>query len=157
MNDWHPHTLQDCVGSEILGWLTAILALGMLCWYLAIAKRWYESLQLASEGGKAVWGWLVVIFIVCAMGGYVALIVMIWFPKTSVIFRISFLSIQNIACPFFWALARRYKFHLQGHYEKIGEGLSTAKIEDLTDHELATLTRKLVISALGRTAEKLAK
>ena len=151
--NWDPHTLMDCLDSQVLAYLTAVLAFGMLVWYLAIAMRWYESIRYASESGRAVWGWLVAIFVVCALAGYVALILALVVPKFSVVFRIVFLALQNICCPFFWITARRYKFHLQGVSENIGESLLSKNLDDMADREVASLTRSLVIEGLRRRTD----
>lgn len=157
---WEPMTLQCCVGSDLLGWLTAGLACGMLFWYSAIASRWWEAANYSSPEGKNVWRWLVAIFIVCAVAGYGSLIMALWFPKTAVMVRIVFLSIQNICCPAFWHYASKRRFETLGRREamgaKLGDDLTgvVSTTEVLSDRELASLARNMVVKSLERHADE---
>ncbi len=93
--NWQPHNLIHCLDSATLGYLTASLAVGMLVWYLLIAKRWWCALQHAPVSGRRVWGWLIAIFIICAMAGYVSLVVSLVLPKIAVWWRIAFLLVRG--------------------------------------------------------------
>ena len=150
MAPWEPHDLCECVGSLILGYSTAGLAAGMLFWYSVIAWKWWESSKLASRETANLWRWLVTIFVVCAIAGYMSWIIALWLPKVAVILRIMALAVQNVACPMFWYYAASRQFTAAGVNERIGAALASSDPDHLNDRELAELARKLVAKSLDR-------
>ena len=141
---WEPHKLSSCVDKIHLGYLTAILSASLLVWYLMIAYRWFDACRYASKDTRNMWLWLVIIFIACAVAGYGTLLLAVFAPKTAVIVRIIFLSIQNVACPLFWYCAANKKFTIITSNEHIGQQLQTINIKNLDNSGLGILTRQLL-------------
>ena len=142
--NWTPHTLVECVDSPALGWLTGLLACGMLIWYVIIARKWWESSRLASAATAKLWQWLVVIFIVCACAGYLSWILALWWPKIATLLRIAALAVQNVACPMFWHYAASQRFTAASANEHVGANVVEAAGGNMDDRELASFVRRLV-------------
>ena len=174
--NWEPLDLCSCVGSSVLGWLTAVLAVGLVAWYCLIGIRWLDTARYASPSGRKVWMWLVVIFVVCSIAGYGSWVIAMWFPKTATVLRLAVLLAQNIACPLFWYYGSHQRFVSIGKYEALGEEIANAVDEEsknginlskrpamsesgilsaadrMNDQALGALTRKLCAKNLERLA-----
>lgn len=150
--EWNPSDLCTCVGSDRLGWLTAILCVGVCVWYAVITLRWIESAKRASATSRRIWTLLAVIFIVCAGAGYATMALATVFPKTAVTIRIVLLIAQNIACPFFVWRASRRQFTTISRNESIGSTIIEAVSHGMSDRELASTARTLVTASIERYA-----
>jgi hypothetical protein len=148
--EWAPHDLCSCIGSDTLGIITAMLALGVCFWYALIAAEWWRAAQEASPDGRRLWQWLIVIFAGCAVAGYATVGLMLWHPKQAVVIRLIALAVQNIACPIFIVCASSRSFRTVGRHEAIGCALSAPNVTALSDKDLADLARKLVIASIKR-------
>lgn len=147
MDSWHPHDLVHCVDSDFLGYAIASMAFGVLIWYWIIASIWFRSMWKATKQARTVWGTLALIFIVCSMAGYVSWDVSLWFPKAGVIIRVTALVALNILCPVFILLGVRHKFMAYGMYQKLGESFADVNFDNMSDHEVATMTKALLAEA----------
>lgn len=150
MINWAPHTLQHCLDSAVLAYSTASLAFGTLVWYGIIAFKWFESMRHSSDRARKTWMWLATIFVVCATAGYFSWILALVVPKTAVIVRITALATLNVICPVFWGYARRKSFSAINTEQHIGEQLveGAPSIINMTDHEIAILTRKILANSV---------
>lgn len=158
MHDWHPHNLVHCVDSFVLGWATVVLSVGTFFWYLLIASRWWGAAGQASPEGRAVWRWLVAIFVVCAIAGYGATTLALFWPKTAVITRLTALVLLNVVCPMFWYYASSRRFVSLSRYEALGEQLVKyvqKPPSEMGNRELDSLVREMVVESLGRKSSAL--
>lgn len=153
---WHPCNLAECVDSQSLAVLLMVLSAVVVAWYFRIMLIWREAALDATAGTCRCWQWLVVVFVVCATGGYGALVVSMFAPKAAVILRLSALCLQNLACWMFVSTAKNCRFRAIGRLESIGDKITKAITEpgDLSDRELATLARQLVGASLQRQNTK---
>lgn len=141
---WSPHTLQHCVDSEPLGYTIAVLAAGILFWYMIIAYIWWKSMRAASREAMVAWFALALIFVVCSMAGYVSLDIAIWHPKVAIVLRVVAMAIQNVLCPVFVWYAFRHNFLAYGRFQRIGQGLSGINFSEYSDAEISVMTKAFV-------------
>jgi len=120
-------TLTECLDSPVLGWITGVLAFGMLIWYVIIARKWWEAAENSSDEARTAWRWMVAIFIICAVAGYVSWDLALFAPKVAVVVRITALAAQNIACPIFMTYAMRVQFYGFGTEQAIGHQILANK------------------------------
>ncbi len=126
MTEWNPQNLCDCLGSESLGRVTALLCLGVCFWYAAITRRWLDAAKHASNDGCKVWSALAIVFIICAVAGYGTMALALFYPRLAVSLRVGFLILQNIACPIFLRYASTLVFTTISHNERLGQSLREA-------------------------------
>ena len=148
--EWSPMNLCQCVGSVWLAWTITVLCGGVIFFYLLIAHRWLQAARLASEDCRAIWVWLIVIFVVCALAGYGSRIIAMYDPRLAVPFLVIVLVAQNIACPIFLYASSGRKFLTVGRYDAVGCQIFNAVAEELSDYELASVARTAVKKNLER-------
>lgn len=148
--NWTPQALCDCADSEILAMAIGVMSIGVVVFYLLIARIWLQSSYHASDRARRTWQWLIGIFCFCAATGYGSLVLMIFWPEAGFVMRVGGLVLLWIACPAFLYQARRHKFVLHGIHEQIGEKMSAVKTHDMDDKTLAAFARTTVVEALKR-------
>ena len=126
MSTWEPSTLCRCVGSNWIGYTTAALSIGVCIWYAIITHRWYQASLAASPGGRKVWQWLAIVFVLCSWSGYGTLALMLVAPKVAISLRLCLLLLQNVACPIFLWHASALVFTTISHNERLGQSLRDA-------------------------------
>ena len=155
MNDWNPHSVIHNVDSVPLGIATIVLALITMVLFLLIAVRWLTASRYASPDGRNLWRWLVAIFLLTGLTTYGSLdLTMLW-PRVAVWNRLIGMIVIDIACVIFLRKSSNQKFSSVAKSELIGEQIVKAVREpcDMSDRELASLSRQLVAKSLERYAD----
>lgn len=148
LTSWSPHTLQSCLDSDILGYLTGVLAFMMLVWYLVIAYQWWRAANNSTDKARTAWRWLVAIFIICACAGYMSLDLALFYPKAAAVVRITALAAQNIACPIFMYYAVKIQFYGFGKEQALGHRIMEIDFHTMSEKDFLK-TMASVLRASG--------
>lgn len=139
--------LFSSMGNGPLVYITASLSLVMAIWCVLGANLWLRASRGASKSSCYIWYWLAAIFIMLSCRD-AALSLMTVQPKIAIPLRLVALVVQNIAFPIFYYYARRHNFVAMGKYDSIGNSIVDAVLlKDLSEKDLASLARRLVIAA----------
>ena len=145
MNEWQPHDLCSCVGSEWIGNVTAIANAAIVILYGLIGRLWWNAACAASDSGKWVWLFLLAIFIVCSQAGYMVNDLSMIAPRTAVILRLVLLAVQIVLCSAFLYSSAPFNFVLSGKHERLEHDIAAAVENNASDAHIASLSRALFV------------
>lgn len=122
--DWTPHYLEHCLQSLFAARVDVFTSAFIVVLYLGIVWVWWKALKQASRNGKIVFGCLIVIFVMCDMGGYASRIITYWQPQIGFLARIFAMVFNVLACMVFLRVQQLFDFRLLGKKEAIGGELA---------------------------------